>query len=191
MTSTNCNLISANSDQQSESRVFIPRNLVANLIGSAIKTLPKKTYGLIGGLDLYHPTSMYQCRSNLRNSDSYWKERIDSFGDFYKNPERGFIIDPKEVLNVYKKMEEKKEHIVGVFHSHRCFVPGEPTEIDMALHLQCQPHVLAYLLGVMDPAKPTLRVFKVLSEDQYRELNFSLLESPNKVLDFSCNKMGN
>ena len=114
----------------------------------------------------------------------YVKSSISSFPDS-KN------IDPKEVINVYKRMEEKKEHIVGDFHSHRCFVPGEPTEIDMALHLQCQPHVLAYLLGVMDPAKPTLRVFKVLSEDQYRELNFSLLESPNKVLDFSCNKMGN
>ncbi len=161
--------------QSKEKRVVIHTNLVAKLISAGIMTLPKKAYGIIGGPDLYHPTTMYQCHTNLRNTDEYWRERINSFGDFYKNPERGFVIDPNEVLTIYQEIQERKEQIIGVFHAHRCFVPGEPTKIDRTLHLQCQPNTLAYMLGVLDPTKPTLRVFKILNEDQHQELEFEVL----------------
>lgn len=176
MTESNCGLNNRNIDAQStERRVVIHKDLVAGLISAAIITLPNKAYGIVGGYDIYHPTGVYQCYTNLRSADPYWKERIDSFGEFYKNPERGFVISPEELLQIYHKMQEKGESIVGVFHSHRCFVPGEPTKIDRTLHLQCQPQTLAYLLSVLDPTKPTLRVFEILNEDQHRELDFEVL----------------
>lgn len=162
--------------KENEKKVFVHKNLVANLISAAITALPKKAYGIIGGYDLFHPISIYQCHTNLRNTDPYWKERIDSFGEFYRDPERGFVIDPSELLPIHKNMRNKNEKFVGVFHSHRCFVRGEPSEIDRVLHLQCQPGTISYILEVWNPTRPILRVFDILNENEYEELEFKVIK---------------
>jgi len=138
-------------------KVFVERGLFDLLVRLCLDALPHKAFGLIGGGDLQHPRSVYPCVTNLRNEPE-WKPIFDSFGDFYRNPDLGFVISPAEVKSVLETMEAKNEAFVGVFHSHR-FLRGRPTEIDIAL--SADTGLYSYIVSVADPAAPEIGVFSL------------------------------
>jgi hypothetical protein len=149
------------------------KEFVSGLIALSIDYLPRKAYGVIGGTDLYHPSSVYQCFSNLRNTPDF-KEYFESFGDFYKNPDRGFVVSAEEVWSVTREMRRRQEDLVGVFHAHRVFVGGEPTRLDRATHLRHNGSTLSYIINVENPAQPTLRAFRIVDEDTHEEITFEI-----------------
>jgi proteasome lid subunit RPN8/RPN11 len=135
--------------------IFLSKKTSDNLIKICLDSLPDKAYGLVGGSDVYHPKSFYPCSTNLRNSPE-WKRIFESFGEFYNNPDLGFVIAPDEVRQIIKKMESRSESLVGVFHSHR-YLPAEPSEADMAL--SSDAGVLCYIVSVVNTAEPQLAIF--------------------------------
>lgn len=147
--------------------VWIKQDLIQRLFQVCVESLPSKCYGLVGGQDLYHPWSLYPCSSNLRNSPE-WRQVFESFGDFYKDPDRGFVITPDEFQEVMSTMADRGESFIGVFHSHRCR-PAAPSTVDMELSFG--RNVFSYIVSVVHLEKPELRIYR-LHEAHYEEIPF-------------------
>lgn len=150
--------------------VWIREDLLSGLVRVCLQTLPHKAYGLVGGKDVYRPRTIYPCSTNLRNMPE-WKRLFASFGEFYRDPDRGFVITPGEYRDVTQKMENRGESFTGVFHSHRCRC-AEPSEVDMAFHFDS--NLLYYIVSVVDPDYPELRIYR-LFETHYEEIPFQIL----------------
>jgi proteasome lid subunit RPN8/RPN11 len=146
-------------------QVFISEHLIKELAGICVRALPHKAFGLVGGIDLYHPKSLYPCSSNLRNTPE-WKTIFESFGEFYRDPDLGFVISPPEVKSVLDMMVLRREAFVGVFHSHR-ILSAEPTEIDIALSTDSS--LLSFIVSVVNPSNPEIGVFR-LSNGGYQNI---------------------
>jgi proteasome lid subunit RPN8/RPN11 len=152
-------------NQAATPQVFISEYLIKELTGICVRALPHKAFGLLGGSDLCHPKSLYPCSTNLRNTPE-WKWIFESFGDFYRDPDLGFVISPPEVKSVLDRMEARGESFVGVFHSHR-ILSAEPTEIDIALSTDSS--LLSFIVSVVNPSNPEIGVFR-LSNGGYQNI---------------------
>jgi proteasome lid subunit RPN8/RPN11 len=146
-------------DQPESPEIFIGKDLLEELVRLCLDALPHKAFGLVGGADLHHIKSLYPCSTNLRNTPE-WKQVFESYGEFYKDPDLGFVISPPEVKVVLETMELRGESFVGVFHSHR-YLRAQPTEIDIAL--SSDPSMLSFIVSVANPAEPEVGVFRLSS----------------------------
>jgi proteasome lid subunit RPN8/RPN11 len=145
--------------------IVISRKLYDELIRLCLDALPEKVYGLVGGSDIYHPLSLYPCSTNLRNTPE-WKTIFDSFGEFHRNPDVGFVIEPSEVKSVVDEMSAKGESLVGIFHSHR-FLSVEPSKADIAL--SSVPELLCYIISVNDPPAAKVGIY-ALGKDGFESI---------------------
>jgi len=145
--------------------VFISKQLADELVRICLNALPHKAFGLVGGLDLHHPKSLYPCSTNLRNEPE-WKVLFESFGEFYKNPDLGFVISAPEVQSVMKSMALRGEELVGVYHSHR-YLSVHPSEADVALN--SDSGLLSYIVSVINPSAPEIGIFR-LSGNGYQKI---------------------
>ncbi len=137
--------------------IFVPEKFYQDLIRTCVEALPHKAFGLVSGTDIYHPRTFHPCKTNLRNEPE-WRSIFESFGDFYKNPDLGFVISHPEVKDVMESIDARKEAFIGVYHSHR-FLRAEPTEID--LFLSSDPALFSYIVSVVDPSNPDVGVFRL------------------------------
>ena len=144
-------------NQAAGPEVFISKQFMDDLISTCVNALPDKAFGLVGGYDACHPRSLYPCSTNLRNTPE-WKPVFDSFGQFYSNPDLGFVIAPPEVKAVLDTMESRRESLVGVFHSHR-YLRAEPSELDIAL--SNDPNLLCYIVSTVNPSAPEVGIFRL------------------------------
>jgi proteasome lid subunit RPN8/RPN11 len=151
--------------------IFLSKNLSGELVRICLDALPHKAFGLVGGKDMSHPQSLYPCSTNLRNEPE-WKTLFESFGEFYKNPDLGFVISPPEVKSVMDAMALRHETFVGVFHSHR-YQSARPSEIDIALN--SDPGLLNYIVSVANPSAPELGVFRI-NGDGYQQIVLKEIE---------------
>jgi proteasome lid subunit RPN8/RPN11 len=140
-----------------EPEIFLSGEKSDDLIKICLDALPHKAYGLVGGSDIYHPKNFYPCSTNLRNT-AEWKRIFESFGEFYHNPDLGFVVAPVEVQQVMRTMEQRKESLVGVFHSHR-YLPAEPSDADISL--SSDSSVFCYIVSVVNPSNPELAIFRI------------------------------
>lgn len=144
-------------NQPAKPEICISKQLIEELIRTCVEALPHKAYGMVGGADSYHPKSLYPCSTNLRNTPE-WKPIFESYGEFYKNPDLGFVIAPMEVQSVLDIMESRGESFVGVFHSHR-YLRAIPSRIDVAL--STDPGLLCYIVSTVNPAAPDIGIFRL------------------------------
>ena len=157
------NMPSIRQDQPGTPEVLISESLFDELIRICLQALPHKAFGLVGGEDVYHPKSIYPCSTNLRNEPE-WKAIFESYGEFYRNPDLGFVISAAEIKEVLDIMASRNESFIGVFHSHR-LLPAEPSAVDLALN--SDPDLLSYIVSVVDPSAPVVGVFR-LDRDSFR-----------------------
>jgi proteasome lid subunit RPN8/RPN11 len=144
-------------DQPGRPGIFVSETLIEELIHVCVHALPHKAFGLVGGEDIYHPKSIYPCSTNLRNEPE-WKAVFESYGEFYQDSDRGFVISAPEIKKVQDIMAARNESFIGVFHSHRCLCAG-PSEVDLALN--SDPNLLSYIVSVVDPSAPVVGVFLI------------------------------
>jgi proteasome lid subunit RPN8/RPN11 len=138
--------------------IRISSELVEELKAVCVRALPGKAYGLIGGRSRDRPTTIYPCRTNLR-SRAPWRRLFEARGDFYRDPDRGFVIDPLECRKILGVMERNgREGLVGVYHSHRCR-RAEPSPLDAELHFD--PSVVCYIVSVREPERPEVRAYRI------------------------------
>ena len=139
---------------------MIRESLLDSLIHTCLYPLPHKAFGLVGGEDIYHPRSIYPCSTNLRNEPE-WRAIFESYGEFYLDPDLGFVIAASEVKQVTDMMASRKERLIGVFHSHR-YLRAEPSPVDLALN--SDPNMLCYIVSVVDPSAPVVGIFRLNGE---------------------------
>jgi proteasome lid subunit RPN8/RPN11 len=144
-------------NQPASPEIFVKKRLLVELVRLCLDALPHKAFGLVGGSDFRHPESLYPCSTNLRNTPE-WRSVFESYGDFYRDPDLGFVIAPSEVNSVLGIMESRGESFAGVFHSHR-YLRAQPTEIDVAL--SSDPSLLSFIVSVANPASPEVGVFRL------------------------------
>ena len=144
-------------------QIFVKKTLLDELVRLCLDALPHKAFGLVGCVDIYHPRSLYPCSTNLRNTPE-WKPVFESYGEFYRDPDLGFVISPGEVNVVLQTMDSRGESFGGVFHSHR-YLRAQPTVIDIAL--SSDPGLLSFIISVANPAAPEIGIFR-LSGGEYQ-----------------------
>jgi proteasome lid subunit RPN8/RPN11 len=155
------------------SEIFISEPFYQELTRICVGALPHKAFGLVSGTDLYHPKTIFPCKTNLRNEPE-WKSLFESFGEFYKNPDLGFVISHPEVKTIMESIESRGESFIGVFHSHR-FLHAEPSEIDM--FLSSDPNLLSYIVSVVNPSNPVVGVFH-LNGGSYQNIPIIRCQTP-------------
>jgi proteasome lid subunit RPN8/RPN11 len=155
-------------------RISISGAAYNRLVRICLDALPSKAFGLVGGSDIYRPATFYPCTTNLRNTPE-WKQIFESFGEFYKDPDLGFVITPAEVKAVLDTMAARRENFIGVFHSHR-YLPATPSEVDIALSSDLG--LLSYIVSVVDPAAPKVGVFR-LEAGGFQNIPVVQLEAPH------------
>lgn len=153
----------------SASLIYVRKELVEELIQICVAALPKQAYGLVGGKEASHPSSLYPCSTNLRNTPE-WRHIFESLGEFYHDPDRGFVIAPEELLGIWNQMRARGESFIGVFHSHRWHGPV-PTKADLTLH--GNPNILSYIISVVRPDRPKIKIFRLL-ESRYEDAPFQI-----------------
>jgi len=72
-----------------------------------------------------------------------------------------YFMDPKEQLEVFKKMREKNLEMTGIFHSH---VASEAAPSQKDVRLAFYPEVSYLIASLSNMEKPTLRSFKIKEE---------------------------
>jgi proteasome lid subunit RPN8/RPN11 len=137
--------------------IYISEHLIQELVRICLDALPHKAFGLVGGDDVYHPKSLYPCHTNLRDTPE-WKSIFESYGDFYKDPDLGFVISPPEVTTVLDTIDSRGESFIGVFHSHR-FLNANPSEIDIAL--SADSSLFSYIVSVVNPSAPEIGIYRL------------------------------
>ena len=78
-----------------------------------------------------------------------------------------YFMDPKEQLNVFKQMREKKLQMAGVFHSHVAS-PAFPSQKDVRLAFYSEVSYLIVSLEDLD--RPVLKSFKIQDERVTEEM---------------------
>jgi proteasome lid subunit RPN8/RPN11 len=151
------NIGNGHGENRVEPEIVISDSLYSELIRTCLEALPQKAYGLVGGSDRRHPKSLYPCSTNLRNTPE-WKAVFDSFGDFHRNPDLGFVIAPSEVKAVTDRMASRHERLVGVYHSHR-FLKAEPSVADIALGAGAE--TFSYIVSVANPPSVEVGIFSI------------------------------
>lgn len=151
--------------------ILIKRELASELKRVCVDKLPRQAYGLIGGADVWGPSSIYPCSSHLRDSPE-WSYLFESFGEFYRDSGRGFAITPEELGEKRRQMKSRNESFVGVFHSHRRHGP-ESTKADLKVHVY--PRVLRYIVSVLEPEYPELKVYR-LFESHFELAHYEIVD---------------
>lgn len=77
-----------------------------------------------------------------------------------------YFMDPKEQLEVFKKMREMKLEMNGIVHSH---VASEAYPSQKDIRLAFYPDVSYAIVSLSDMQKPVLRSFKIKDESVTEE----------------------
>ncbi len=77
-----------------------------------------------------------------------------------------YFMDPKEQLEVFKKMRERNLEMTGIFHSHVASV-ATPSQKDVRLAFY--PEASYLILSLTNAEKPVLRSFKIKEEKVVEE----------------------
>jgi hypothetical protein len=130
----------------------------------------KRAFGLLAGQKGDTAISVSKCfplSHNARQSDlhrDYMDRMMASHAIPSETPlnDRGWVADPNELSEVLRKCRDLDLLLVGSYHMHRIAWPHDPvrdtpTELDTILGSNSR--LLMFIISMVDPANPTLRVF--------------------------------
>lgn len=134
------------------------------------ETPERQAFGLLAGRvegAAIETTAVYPLRRNMRHEGSF-KETMDAtvteLGVPSKTPldRRGWMADPRELLEVHRRAEEDGALVYGSYHMHKVGwdhdpLRDTPTRLDAAL-VEGQG-IWMLILSLVDPARPILRAF--------------------------------
>ncbi len=125
--------------------VYIPRDLVAQMIQHARDGLPNEACGMLAGRG-DHATKFYPA-TNVEAS-----------------PVR-YLMDPRDQLQIMRDMEANEWDLLGIFHSHTGS-PAYPSQTDVSLAYY--PDALYLIASLADERQPIVRAYRIV-DGQIRE----------------------
>ena len=94
-----------------------------------------------------------------RRNDPAHRAAFEAQGEYFRSyDDAGFVADPGEVLEVFRRVEASGLEAVAMFHAHRR-QPANFSVIDFRLHNPAMPWHL--IISLRDPENPVLRAFAV------------------------------
>lgn len=120
----------------------ISKIIYEKMIEHAKKGYPNEACGILAGGDAATASEFFPMRNADEASISYF-------------------MDPKEQLDVFKKMRTLGIQMNGIFHSHVASV-AYPSQKD--IRLAFYPEVSYLIVSLSDMEKPVLRSFKIENE---------------------------
>lgn len=127
-------------------QITISRKHVTLLEGYAKEAAPQESCALLFGKDGQHITDVFP----TDNAD--------------ESPERFFTIPADQLLAAYRRAEELKKEVVGIFHSHPSS-PAYPSRTDMQF-MRANPVVWIIYSGV----DGTMRAYALKGTDAVRNV---------------------
>ncbi|MGH7198104.1 MAG: M67 family metallopeptidase [Candidatus Omnitrophota bacterium] len=120
----------------------IPKKVYDAMIAHARKGYPNEACGILGGKKEGEAGEFFPMKNVDESSISYF-------------------MDPKEQLQIFKKMREQKIEMTGIFHSH---VASEASPSQKDVRLAFYPEVSYLIVSLSDEKKPVLRSFRIQEE---------------------------
>lgn len=120
----------------------ILKKIYDEIIAHARAGYPNEACGILAGRKLGEGTHFFPMKNMDASSISYF-------------------MDPKEQLQVFKKMRDESLEMTGVFHSH---VASEASPSQKDIRLAFYPDISYLIVSLSDRAKPVLRSFKIQDE---------------------------
>jgi len=129
-----------------------------------------KAYGLIAGIvdnGLVTITSSVPLKKNARFSEQFKNIMDKTMGD-YATPSitplkrRGWVADPRELIDAVKSFHKKGWKLLGTYHMHRVGwehdpVRDTPTQLDTQL-ARGSDHIM-FIISMVNPEQPIIRAF--------------------------------
>ncbi|HXV18470.1 MAG TPA: M67 family metallopeptidase [Candidatus Omnitrophota bacterium] len=112
------------------------------LVAHAKSGYPNEACGILGGAAKGQASEFFAMKNLDESSISYF-------------------MDPKEQLQVFKKMREQKIEMTGIYHSH---VASEAYPSQKDVRLAFYPEVSYLIVSLSDKVKPVLRSFQIRDE---------------------------
>ena len=128
--------------------IKIPKKVYDEMIAHARAGFPNEACGILGGDLKTQAVAHFFPMKNLDESSI------------------SYFMDPKEQLQIFKKMREMKIEMAGIFHSH---VASEAYPSQKDVRLAFYPEVSYLIVSLSDTRKPILRSFKIQDEKAAEE----------------------
>ena len=122
--------------------IKIPKSIYDKMVAHAKAGFPNEACAVLAGIKEGQVSQFYPMLNLDKSSISYF-------------------MDPKEQLQVFKKMRESKVELTGIFHSH---VASESYPSQKDVRLAFYPDVSYLIVSLSDQEKPALRSFKIKDE---------------------------
>lgn len=122
--------------------IRIPKFIHAAMVEHAKKNYPNEACGLLAA-QKDHPVCQFFPMKNMDEASI------------------SYFMDPKEQLQVFKKMRELGVELCGIFHSH---VASEATPSQKDVRLAFYPEASYLIVSLSDLKKPVLRSFRIREE---------------------------
>ena len=127
--------------------IAIPKEVYDRMVTHARAGYPNEACGILAG-----PASG-------KVSEFYPMKNVDGSAISY-------FMDPKEQLDVFKRMRQLSQVMSGIFHSH---VASEAYPSQKDVRLAFYPDVSYLIVSLSEPEKPALRSFRIEDEKVMEE----------------------
>lgn len=137
----------------------------------------RKAYGLIAGRGDKNILTVQKSIPLLKNArfQEPYKKYIDQAMDEHAYPsetaaaQRGWVADPEELFGIIRECRRDGLEIFGSYHMHRVAwkhdpLRDTPTSIDTALGQESR--LFMFIISMVDPVRPTMRVFYEGNQNQ-------------------------
>jgi proteasome lid subunit RPN8/RPN11 len=125
--------------------VTLAQSQVQKLLNHAREVNPYECCGLIGGTEDGHSRSIYR----LRNVAT--------------DPLNSYEAAPEELFTAQRKMRERGEQLLGIYHSHPRSADPAPSDTDV--RLAYYPSAAYFIIGLAGP-QPVIRAFRISEREQ-------------------------
>ena len=123
--------------------ITLSREHVDEMFAHAREASPAECCGLVGG--------------SLRRAEAVYRLR-----NVARDPLVGYEAAPEELFAAQRRMRERGQELLGIYHSHPR--AGEPVPSDADVRLAYYPSAVYFIIG-LGARQPALRAFRISERD--------------------------
>ena len=137
--------------------ISITKEQVSEIIAHAREAAPDECCGLIGGTADGEARTIYRTRNIARE------------------PRVAYEAAPEDLFNAQRKMRERSEHLIAIYHSHPRAKDPQPSDTDV--RLAYYPSAVYFIVG-LGGEEPYVRAFRISErEGNWQPADYEIVSS--------------